>query len=116
MGFGFVEIGTLLAEEQESLASCPPRTFLLTEDEAIISQNTNEESKGYANVVPKLRSLRHRYDYEEIFGINIGVNRNSDFIKDSVKGVKMCSKNGDYLVININPSVNVEEVSLKSFL
>lgn len=104
-----------MPEEQEALTSRPPRMFLLTEDEAIISQNTDEESKGHANVVPMLRSLRHRYDYEEIFGMNLGVNRNSEFIKDSVMGVKMCSKNANYLVININPSNNIQEVSLHKF-
>lgn len=104
-----------MPEEQEPLTSRPPRMFLLTEDEAIINQNVDEESKGHANVVPKLRALRHRYDYEEIFGMNMGVNRNSEFIKDSIMGVKMCSKNANYLVINIEPSNNIQEVSFSHF-
>lgn len=108
-----MEIGSLLPEEQDALVSQPPRTFLLKEDEAIISRRTDEESKGHAEVIPKLRSLRHRYDYPEIFGINLGVNRNSEFVHDSIMGTKMCSKNANYMVININTPINMPQVSFQ---
>lgn len=111
LGFGFVEIGTIFPEEQDALISHKPKTFLLEKDEAIISRHTNEVSKGHSDVIPKLRSLRHRYDYPEVFGMNLGVNRSSEFVKDSIMGVKMCSKNANYLVINIDPPSNLQQVS-----
>jgi dihydroorotate dehydrogenase len=104
-----------MPEEQEALVSCPPQIYLLNEDEAIIHRNVSDESRGHENVIPKLRSLRHRYDYEGVFGMNLGVNRYSEFIKDSVRGVKMCSKNANYLAININPPENLQQVSFQIF-
>lgn len=46
LGFGFVEVGTVIPEEQEGLTK--PRMFILNEDNAIIHR-TDGESKG--NVV-----------------------------------------------------------------
>lgn len=113
LGFGFVEIGTLMPEEQEAIEGHKPKMILLNDEEAIISYHVNEVSKGHADVIPKLRALRHRYEYEGIFGINLGVNRYSDFVNDSATGMKMCSKNANYLVININPPENLPQVILK---
>ncbi|CRK95640.1 CLUMA_CG009098, isoform A [Clunio marinus] len=106
LGFGFVEIGSVCPEEQSG--SSKPSVFNLDEDKTIIHRHVYA-SKGHEYVVPNMRYLRRKIEYEGIIGVNMGRNKWSDPIHDYSMGVKVFSPTANYLVINIEQRSHLEE-------
>jgi dihydroorotate dehydrogenase len=119
IGFGFVEIGSVCPDEQRGNEK--PRVFRLEEDEAVINRygfNSKGELgsplygdqkfhisislSGHEFVVPIMRNLRRKLEYQGVIGINMGKNKWADAMQDYPMGVKVFSPTANYLVVNIS--------------
>lgn len=98
LGFGFIEIGTIVPKPQEG--NPKPRLFRLVEQEAIINR-MGFNSKGVDYLVQKLQHIK----FNGILGINIGKNRdtpNEKALDDYLLCFKRVAAYASYITINIS--------------
>ena len=57
---------------------------------------------GHEFVVPKMRHLRRKLEYEGVIGVNMGKNKFGEPLHDLPMGVKVFSPTANYLVVNIS--------------
>ena len=99
-GFGFVEVGTITPKPQTG--NIKPRVFRLKEDEAIIN-HLGFNNKGYEKVCKNLKKIQENKFFSGIFGINVGMNKNSKKIdQDYLFCIERLGHYGSYLTINIS--------------
>jgi dihydroorotate dehydrogenase len=97
LGFGFVEVGTLIPRPQGG--NPKPRLFRLTEDRAVINR-MGFNNRGQADAFMRLEACSRAGGP---VGVNIGANKDSpDMVGDYVAGVKAMSSVADYLTVNIS--------------
>ena len=97
LGFGFAEIGTVTPKPQPG--NPKPRSFRLTQDEAIINR-FGFNSEGHAAV---RRRLVARAGNRGIVGVNIGANKDAaDRAADYVAGIEAFADVASYLTVNIS--------------
>ena len=59
-------------------------------------------STGHEYVVPQMRHLRRKLEYEGVIGVNMGRDKFADALHDYPMGVKVFSPTANYLVVNIS--------------
>lgn len=97
LGFGFAEIGTVTPKPQPG--NPKPRSFRLTQDEAIINR-FGFNSEGHAAV---RRRLVARAGNRGIVGVNIGANKDAaDRAADYVAGIEAFADVASYFTVNIS--------------
>ena len=97
LGFGFAEIGTVTPKPQPG--NPKPRSFRLTQDEAIINR-FGFNSEGHAAV---RRRLVSRAGNRGIVGVNIGANKDAaDRAADYVAGIEAFADVASYFTVNIS--------------
>ena len=97
LGFGFVEVGTVTPQPQSG--NPKPRVFRLKKEEAIIN-SLGFNSDGFDAIKIRLPSKR---DIDQIVGVNIGANKESEnFIEDYKKGIENFSNCASYITVNIS--------------
>ena len=99
LGFGFVEIGTVIINPQ--LGNKKPRIFRLLEDKAIINR------LGFNNIgAEKVLQNIEKYDSTNengLLGVNLGKNLDSkELIEDYVKLLKIFNRKASYITLNIS--------------
>lgn len=101
MGFGFVEIGSVLPKPQPG--NPKPRVFRLFEDRCVINRY-GLNSEGHDEVGKRLHKRLDKMDRPVGFlGINLGANKDTeDEVMDFVKGIRQLLRYGDYVVINVS--------------
>jgi len=101
MGFGFVEIGSVLPKPQSG--NPKPRVFRLFEDRCVINRY-GLNSEGHDEVGKRLHKRLDNMDRPVGFlGINLGANKETeDEVMDFVKGIRQLLRYGDYVVINVS--------------
>jgi dihydroorotate dehydrogenase len=95
LGFGFVEVGTLTPLPQ--VGNPRPRLFRLVEDGAVINRmgfNNKGQAAAHARLVRRKRT--------GIVGVNVGANKDADWLVDYARGVATMRDVADYLTINIS--------------
>lgn len=98
LGFGFIEIGTVLPKAQDG--NPIPRIFRLEKDEALFNR-VGFASKGLDYVVQQLEKIK----YKGILGINIGKNKdtpNEKAIDDYALCFDALSRYASYITINLS--------------
>ncbi|MFT7810457.1 dihydroorotate dehydrogenase (quinone), mitochondrial [Arapaima gigas] len=104
MGFGFVEVGTVIPQPQEG--NPRPRVFRLPADNAVINRY-GFNSCGVAAVHERLKTREttqvHFSQAGHPLGINLGKNRlTQDAAADFLEGVQTLGPLADYLVVNVS--------------
>ncbi len=103
LGFGFIEIGSVLPRPQPGNAK--PRVFRLPSAEAVINR-LGFNSKGVDHVVRRLERSR----YSGVLGVNIGKNRDTP-LEAAADDYRHCMERvypyADYIAVNIS-SPNTE--------
>lgn len=98
LGFGFIEIGTVIPSAQPG--NPRPRVFRIPQHEAIINR-MGFASKGLDYVIERLAQTR----YQGILGINIGKRKdtpNTKAIEDYTLGFRSLAHYASYITINIS--------------
>jgi len=99
-GFGFIEVGTVTPKKQ--LGNEKPRVFRLVEDDAIIN-HLGFNNKGSEEILLNLKSFSQHKDVNEIVGINVGKNKDSqNDIDDYLYCIEKLGIYSDYITINIS--------------
>lgn len=98
-GFGFIEVGTVTPKAQPGNEK--PRSFRLTEDEALINR------MGFNNdgVEAMVERLRQRKNFKVIIGGNIGKNKitpNENALADYEYSFEKLHSYVDYFVVNVS--------------
>lgn len=98
-GFGFIEVGTVTPKAQPGNEK--PRSFRLTEDEALINR------MGFNNdgVEAMVERLRQRKNFKVIIGGNIGKNKitpNENALADYEYSFEKLHPYVDYFVVNVS--------------
>ena len=100
LGFGFVEVGTVTPKPQAG--NNKPRVFRLPDNYAIIN-HLGFNSQGVENVKKKLEKFNFKNYSQDIIGINIGKNKNTNnTIKDYCIGLEKLGPLVQYITINIS--------------
>lgn len=105
MGFGFIEIGTVTPKPQKG--NDKPRLFKY-DDTIVNSMGFN--NKGFTHAFYNLENFRMDGFVNEIVGVNIGCNYDSDNRTDDyVRGFELFETYASYITINIS-SPNTENL------
>ena len=97
LGFGFVELGTVTPMPQKG--NDKPRVFKIPEYEAVI-QRLGFNNDGIENFIRNLQDLKKK---NNLIGINIGKNKNSnDNFSDYKFLYQIVQSYADYVTINIS--------------
>ncbi|AFZ79045.1 dihydroorotate dehydrogenase, putative [Theileria equi strain WA] len=104
LGFGFVEVGTILPKPQEG--NPKPRMFRLPNNKAIIN-SYGFNSLGVEKAVENMKRARELQakdplTKDSIIGISIGKNKHGEIIEDVTYCIKKIGCYADYIAINIS--------------
>nr|BAN66238.1 dihydroorotate dehydrogenase [Babesia bovis] len=104
MGFGFVEVGTVLPLPQEG--NPKPVMFRLHDSKALINC-CGFNSVGLEVAKARLKRVRKKQASDPLtkdfmIGVSVGKNRTGDILADTVNAVKGVAPYADYIAINVS--------------
>lgn len=104
LGFGFVEVGTVLPKPQEG--NPKPVMFRLPKNEAVINR-CGFNSVGLDVALERLKKVRKRQAHDPLtkdflIGVSVGKNKNGEIISDTVNVVEAVAPYSDYIAVNVS--------------